>query len=868
MGTFADFLQEDTTPAVAQSKASRIPEKLLDNLRKTESGKDDLALHKESKAMGAYQFLPETVQMMHKQGIKFNPFDEQEARGAARTYLEKLLEQNKGDLNKAVAQYGGFVKQDPTSYVSKVLKGVELGEEPTQSEFAKFLAEEVPVSTSKKGKLSQADLDAMYKQQLSANQTANAIPFDAGKGNTWDNAQKPSIGQQMIANVLNAKQQAPAFAANALDLVAGLPGQAARSIDYFSRLRSGETPEQAQVGATTDIGKFLKPVGAVTQTLEQPAYENNVINKLMNLAGEYVINPAVQKTAQVTGANPINVAETLNAISLAAPVVGKTANVVNRGVRNALGELTAPEVAATAAQTAPAGSAGAAAINTMPFKGMTGEEYVSGPHPILKNTKVAQDVAPQEQAVNATIMKEILGDKGEVRTGPMTRNEDVMRNEYTEAKKANPTPKGLALKEQIANEQTALSDYAQQRIKNTEAKHFSTESERGEHLNDLVYGNEDHSIHGFIDKLKKDAYKEAKDKVGNKPIESNNIDALLIDPQTLAGAKAAGTKHVYDAAQDFLNLAKTTGFKDPVTKEKYAPGSINGFVAVQKALNRTWSPETASAIHEINAAIDNDIFSAGGGDLFKRGNQIHQLDKTVFEAPGIKRVFGKIDENTQIKKGTPYERMTKELNGMPDDQWRHVYNTFDQFSRDKIRGPIDPNTGVPAWEFDIPKEVQQAANRGKNELKGSLAREVYKEGAGNKGEWSAKRVHDAINARWAKISSSFDPKEQRAFDVLNRGSWLMPGIHAYEGAALQTERLGNVLTNNLPAAGATIGGGIGTVLGAGPVAGSLLALGGEKLGEKTQLKMTTKELEKQAEALRKQMKENSKKAKLLNLGNE
>lgn len=870
MGAFADFLQEDTTSE--SKKASKIPEALLDNLRRTESEKDDLALNKESNAMGAYQFLPKTVQMMHKQGIKFNPFDEKEARGAARTYLERLLEQNNGDLNKAVAQYGGFVKQDPTSYVNKVMKGIDLSKpeqstiEPTVSEFAKFLNSEDAHKEQKSGKMTQQELDAMYKQQLAGGQTANSIPFDAGKGDTWDNAAKPSIGQQMISNLFNVKQQAPAFAANALDLVAGLPGQAARSVDYFSRLRSGETPEQAQVAATSDIGKFLTPVGAMTQTLEQPAYEHNLINKLMNVSGKYVINPAVQKVAQVTGANPINVAETLNAVGLAAPVVGKATNVISKGIKGAAAELTAPEVAAQTGQQATAGSVGAASVNTMPFKGMTGEEYVSGPHPILKNTKVAQDVAPAEQATNATIMKEILGDKGEVRTGPMTRNEDVMRNEYTEAKKSNPTPKGLALKEQIANEQNALSEYAQKRIENTGAKHFATEAERGEHLNDLIYGKDD-SIHGFIDTLKKDAYQEAKNIVGNNPIESTNIDSLLTDPQTLAGAKAAGTKHVYEAAKDFIELAKTTGFKDPITKERYAPNSINGGIAVQKALNRAWTPETASAIHEINAAIDDDIFSAGGGDLFKRGNQIHQLDKTVFDAPGIKRVFGKIDENTQIKNGTSFEKMSKELNGMPDDQWRHVYNTFDQFSRDKIRGPIDPSTGMPAWEFDIPKEIQEKANRGKNELKGSLAREVYKEGAGNKGEWSAKKVHDAINSRWGKISSSFDPKEQRAFDVLNRGGWLMPGLHAYEGAALQSERLGNIVSNNLPATGAALTGAAVTAMGVPPVIGSLMTLGGEKLGEKAQSSMTTKQLEKQAEALRKQMKENSKKATLLDLRN-
>jgi hypothetical protein len=340
----------------------------------------------------------------------------------------------------------------------------------------------------------------------------------------------------------------------------------------------------------------------------------------------------------------------------------------------------------------------------------------------------------------------------------------------------------------------------------------------------------------------------------------------LNDPQELAGALGAGTQHVYDSAKKLLELHKTVGFKNPVTHERYAPNSINGAIEVQKALNKVWSQENAPAISSINNAIDKDIYEAGGGDLFQRGKQIHQLEKIIFEAPGIKRVFGKIDENNQIKKGTSYENMSKELNALPTDQWQHIYNTFDQFSRDKIRGPIDPSTGMPAWEFDIPKDVQNAANRGKNALKGNLAREVYRAGAGNKGEWSAVKANNAMNARWPKIESSFDPKEQAAFSALNRAGFLMPGLHAYEGAALQSERVGNLLSNNLPAAGAAAGAFLGKATNL-PGASSLMALGGEKLGEAKQAKMNAKQLAKQEQDLRLEMRENAKKARLLNLGN-
>ena len=117
-----------TTP---QKITFKTPEKLLDNLRVVESSKDEFALHPDSKAMGPYQFLPETAQMLNKQGIKFNPFDENEARSAADQYIQKLVKENGGDYKKALAAYGGFKTKDPSGYVNKVLKGVDLSKRET-----------------------------------------------------------------------------------------------------------------------------------------------------------------------------------------------------------------------------------------------------------------------------------------------------------------------------------------------------------------------------------------------------------------------------------------------------------------------------------------------------------------------------------------------------------------------------------------------------------------------------------------------------------------------------------------------------------------------------------------------------------------
>ena len=92
----------------------------IDRLRVVESGKDQFALNKDSKAMGPYQFLPETVQDLHKRGIKFNPFDAEEARTVATNELNRLTKQL-GSKELALAAYGGHSQKDPTGYIGKIL---------------------------------------------------------------------------------------------------------------------------------------------------------------------------------------------------------------------------------------------------------------------------------------------------------------------------------------------------------------------------------------------------------------------------------------------------------------------------------------------------------------------------------------------------------------------------------------------------------------------------------------------------------------------------------------------------------------------------------------------------------------------------
>jgi hypothetical protein len=508
-----------------------------------------------------------------------------------------------------------------------------------------------------------------------------------------------------------------------------------------------------------------------------------------------------------------------------------------------------PERAVEAVKAEPSlAGVGAAKAEFNPYGVLTGEEKARGEYPQVKLSKTPKNVDVAEQKTRSQIASEILGPESGVRQGVITGNEDILRNEHTLAKSSNRTPEGELLKEQIAKEQNALSDYAKKRIENTGADQLlQNDYERGQRINDAFAGDE--GATGFFKKAKDALYQDARSKVGNNPIASTNVDNLLGSAQFKAGAGLRGNEAVLKSAESLIKLAKEVGFEDEFGN-KYAPNSIGGFDAVKKSLNADWTPSNASMIRKINNSIDKDIASAGGGDLLKKADTIHQAEKEFFGSKGIKNLFGKIDSNG-VQTATAFEQIPKKLNSMPIDQWKNIYDIADKFSRESIE--------IKGQQLNIPPELRQAAQSAKNEMAGALAREVYEAGASKVGVWNQNDVNKVLNARSAKIKYAFTPEEQKAFHTLNYGGHLMPGVHAYEGAGLQAERVGK-LANRLPGIGREIGAFTGV-----PFAATL----GEKLGEKGKVALVNRKLAKQATTLEKKMKENAKLGtKISNIGKE
>lgn len=92
-----------------------IPKGLVDAIIQVESGGNPNAVNAQSGATGLGQFMPATAASL---GI--DPTDPAQARAGIEQYMGQLLQQTGGNLDKALARYGGFKTKDPSAYIAKV----------------------------------------------------------------------------------------------------------------------------------------------------------------------------------------------------------------------------------------------------------------------------------------------------------------------------------------------------------------------------------------------------------------------------------------------------------------------------------------------------------------------------------------------------------------------------------------------------------------------------------------------------------------------------------------------------------------------------------------------------------------------------
>jgi hypothetical protein len=275
-----------------------VTDQLLDAVKAVESGGNARAVNPQSGAMGAYQFMPGTVKALQGQGVKFDPFNEPQAREAARGYLQTLLDKNDGNVDKALAQYGGFITKDPSGYIGKVkskmpaaptdeISALILGTEKAEGPAAKPAPK--PAQFTSSG-VPEGNLIRKIMQNRLAPKPAATAPTaptaTADQIPTTTVAPQPAAPktEYKVGSMADLGKGIVSMADVAAGGLTGLVGQGS----YAIQRAMGVPAPEAQKSVQEFVEKRTDPFGRALGITEDPAYKAEATRRLTSFIGENV----------------------------------------------------------------------------------------------------------------------------------------------------------------------------------------------------------------------------------------------------------------------------------------------------------------------------------------------------------------------------------------------------------------------------------------------------------------------------------------------------------------------------------------------------------------------------------------------------
>lgn len=172
---------------------------------------------------------------------------------------------------------------------------------------------------------------------------------------------EPSLVTQTIKNLFEAKQQAPAFAASALDVIAGAPSMLAGTVGYGAGRLFGLSPEEATRASQKVASQLAEPFGRLTSQAQTKAYEQALPTQVMDYIGRN-INEGAESIAKKFNVPVADVQNAINATMLATPMAIKP---IARGLAQAREALPTVRVETVKPTGMQSGGAAATTSKTM-----------------------------------------------------------------------------------------------------------------------------------------------------------------------------------------------------------------------------------------------------------------------------------------------------------------------------------------------------------------------------------------------------------------------------------------------------------------------------------------------------------------------
>lgn len=328
-----------------------------------------------------------------------------------------------------------------------------------------------------------------------------------------------------------------------------------------------------------------------------------------------------------------------------------------------------------------------------------------------------------------------------------------------------------------------------------------------------------------------------------KPIEQlrDYFDEQTKKQYAVADKKADGayiklpeTSKVLDTRSEFLGTADGKQLLDGIRVRmrememadehgNMHPSTVKQAEALKQYLNDQWSPRTGRLINRVKNAIDADVASYAGTDIYDQARKTRAQRSTLLDDPtGIAQLAPPTDR-LGLNRAVPLENVPKYVSNLPVDQFKHVVGT--------LRGVPTIAPGETA--------LHTAATDALNEIRSHFTNKIEAAGNSTQGMWNVKAVHSYLRANQARMVHVFSPEEMKQFQTLNDAGHILRMDRSYPGSAAQQYNLrargalaaGKLIGKTGAVAGLVAGHGLeGGAAGHG--VGKLIEGGAEKLAQR------------------------------------
>jgi len=762
----------------SQDYSNLVTDKVLDGLKRTESGGNPLAVNKDTKALGAYQFMPDTAATLHKQGIKFNVFDEGESRDAAKQLLTSFLNKNGGDLNKALAQYGGFVTKDPSKYVSSVLANSSTQQtqqtQQSQQPSSDPLFDLIAGSSKPKANLSETGAVTtegnLTPQQMEsyvgpANKTP-AEPKDflsVAKGGVQKFLNQNPIKEGL--STLAEKTQIGPRAAGEFDTAFGIvPATYGAVVQGIAR--TANTPQAAEAIGKAAAGSIEKPMGRLFGVTENPAYQKPLggitepiakeINRMSNVLGLTPEQISEKLNIPVEDVKQMAVTSSFALPNVVSPVLGEVGSAVKSAATTVAkplqqmakelkivrpGQLSKAEAQAQfeAKQGTVAGAAQAESLGTA--KPTTPET------PYTELSYSEKGLPLDEQSARSQTINRVLGADHTVDLSAIEGKGKERATNY--AVSNTDTPMGNYLKENFNNEQKGLAKYGESLVKKsggTLGLDESTLYKRGnvvlKPLNDLK---------DYFDKATSKIYAERDAVAKNIPVEANKILEILNDKSiNQANTETIGLERQARARMEQLKMIDKDG--NPLPTNAKISENFRQF------LNEQYDHKNSNFHSKLKEAVDEDVLANLGTDspIYKEARNLVTLRKNTLDNPnGIAQILDSQGPKG-INRKVPIEKIAQRIADMPVDQITHVIDTLK----------------------NVPSELQPQAIKAQGEIKAQFLNQAIV-------QKSPSSLTKYMESNKEVMNRLFTPEEMAEIRDYHNASHILKTDTGYKGSAVQ-----------------------------------------------------------------------------------